>query len=410
MDADIVDELGMLDPERVLPKLVPAPAYYTEWKDPRPPKAPMLPAPRPVPEWVVAARGWTPAASLDAMVRDVQFAVQGLIQEGLVGALVAAGGTGKTTLLLTLAVCIGTGRPFFGRQVRQGTFVLFSNDDSQEDLEAALALVCRAMRLSDDEALLVLRKVRIFSLQGFDGTKTFTVPDRGVPVAAGLDEFILQAVDDIGDLVGIGLDTLRQFSGGNSNDEQVIKLTVAAATIVAQRSGAFVLFPHHTGKQNYRDGVADMYAASGSAAIADNCRFVLVLQETTWSDIEGKVRRTGQEQGDPLVLTPARGSIRVKKAEPIFLHRDGYYLGQIAGASLTRDQQADDKDRAILLSVRHGATTKNAIAATVKGNRRAALERIDELEGRGFLARGSESGSAKWALTTKATAFLEATS
>lgn len=114
-----------------------------------------------------------------------------------------------------------------------------------------------------------------------------------VQFSGATSHLILQAVAGISDLVGIALDTLRQFSGGSSNDEQVIKLTIAGATEVALRTGAYVVLPHHTGKQNYRDGVADMYCGSGSAAIADNCRFVLLLQTTTWGDIESKVRRVG---------------------------------------------------------------------------------------------------------------------
>ena len=51
------------------------------------------------------------------------------IQAGKVGALVAAGGVGKTTLMLKLGICIALGRPFFGQGVKKGSFLLISNDD-----------------------------------------------------------------------------------------------------------------------------------------------------------------------------------------------------------------------------------------------------------------------------------------
>lgn len=364
----------------------------------------------PLAEWVEAALKWSPV-DLDAPPVEVKFAVHGLIPAGKVGALVAAGGTGKTTLLLILFACIATGRPFFDCPVTQGTAVLLSSDDPQEDLEAALAQVCRAMGLSDMERTLVSAKVRVISLLGLSGTKVFTTVDGGGVVSTGLDELILQAVEGIKDLVCIALDTLRQFSGGSSNDEQVIKLTIADATTVALRSGAAVVFPHHTGKQNYRDGIGDMYCGSGSAAIADNTRFVLLLQTTTWADIEAKVQRTGQEQGDPLVLTSTRGSLRVKAPPPIFLHRDGFLVGLVKGKVLTRDQQLDKKDREILAAVRGGAQTKNAINGKVISKRTTLNAAIDDLLERGLLihddASGSRSGSQKLMLSPAGAEVLD---
>ena len=372
--------------------------------DPRP-EPPTDDAPSPSPPWVESMLAWKPTGRANKPKAEVQHAVRGLIRTGKVGALVAAGGTGKTTLLLILAVCHATGRPFFGQEVMVGTFVLMSNDDPQEDLEAALDEVIRAMRLSVDELKSVAERVRIHSLQGEPGLKTFSTFAAGAVVATGLEELILQAVRGISDLVGLALDTLRQFSGGSSNDEQVVKLTVAGATEIALQTGAYVVLPHHTGKQNYRDGVADMYCGSGSAAIADNCRFVLLLQTTTWSDIESKVQRTGQERGDPLVLVSTRGSLLMKPIEPIFLHRDGFHIGRVEGATLTRDQREDEKDRAILRAVRGGADTKNAVFAIVRGKRAETLMRVDELMARGHI--GTQIGTRKFAVSPTGSQLLE---
>ena len=360
------------------------------------------------PAWVRGMRAWQPSSWPRPERTEVRHAVEGLIRAGKVGAIVAAGGTGKTTMLLVLGVCHATGRQFFGQEVMVGTFVLLSNDDPQEDLEAALDEVVRAMDLTGDELAAVSAKVRIHSLQGKEGTKAFTTPVDGAVMATGLEKLILDAVEGIADLVGIAIDTLRQFSGGNSNDEQVIKVTIASATEIALETGAYVLFPHHTGKQNYRDGVTDMYCGSGSAAIADNCRFVLLLQTTTWSDIEAKVRRTGRETGDPLVLLSTRGSLLMKPIDPIFLHRDGFFIGRVSGASLSRYQQEDKKDREVLRAVSTGAQSKNAIATVVVGKKTAILARVDDLESRGHLRNGSQSGSPKYVLTASGSTFMGA--
>jgi RecA-family ATPase len=347
------------------------------------------------PNWVERIQDWGPPSDFMTRSTVARFAVDEWIQDGKVGALVSAGGTGKTTIKLILLISHALGRPFFGQAVRQGTFVLLSLDDPQEDLDAALVRVMKAMRLTDEECGQVLRHSRVVSLIGERECLTFTAPEHGAVVATNLGDKVLEAVAGIRDLVGIGLDTLRQFCGGSSNDEQVVKLTISAATRIAHETGAYVILSHHVGKQNYRDGISDMYAGSGSAALADNCRFVFVLQTTTWPDIESKVRRTGQERGDPLVLTSTRGSLLVRAPAPMYLHRDGFYVGRVAGALLSREQQADNKDRAILEAVRAGNnSSKNKIAKAVGGNRNDVLRRIDDLVSRRHLGQGgSASGS-----------------
>ncbi len=362
-------------------------------------------------EWVGALQRWKPPENLLALEKPVDYVVEGLIPAGKVGALVAAGGTGKTSLQLSLGVAIATGRPFMGLKVQQGTFVLISSDDTQDDLDGALARVARAMTLTGTELDLVRNKVRLHSLQGLEGEKTFCASPNGAPVSTGLENLIAEALAGITDLRLIGLDTLRQFAGGSSNDEQVVKLTIAGATEVARLKGCAVLVSHHTGKQSFRDGVQDMYCGSGSAAIADNCRFVLLLQSVTWSDVDGLIRRAGMEKGKPLILHSTRGSLLVEPPPPLCLHRDGFYIGRVAGASLSRDQVLDERDRDVLRAVRAGATSKNAIAAKVGGNKQAALGRIDDLESRGHLRNGSPSGSTtrpEYVLTIEGSRFLDA--
>jgi hypothetical protein len=119
----------------------------------------------------------------------------------------------------------------------------------------------------------------------------------------------------------------------------------------------------------------------------------MLLQSTTWSDVEAKVKRTGVEKGDPLVLQSTRGSLLVKAAPPIFLHRDGFYLGAIAGASLTLDQVLDERDRKVLAAVRSGASSKNAIFSMVKGKKTFVMAAIDDLEARGHIVNSSPTGS-----------------
>lgn len=361
-----------------------------------------------LPLWASKVRFWEAPEDLDAKPAPVAMAVDTLIQRGKVGALVAAGGAGKTTLMTTLGCCHATGRPFLGMRVEPGSFVLLSADDSQEDLDAALGHVVRAMKLTPGEIELVRKRLRVVSLQGEPGTRTFATTLDGSVMPTGMVEFVMAALAGIDDLIGVAFDTLRQFAGGSSNDEEIVKATISGATEIAAHTGAYVVLSHHTGKSNFREGVTDMYVGSGSAAIADNCRFVLLLQTATWAEIESKVDRTGQEHGDPLVLTSTRGSLLMRAPPPIFLHRDGFLLGRIAGASRTAGQIADEEDRAILAAVRAGAQTKSAIAVAVRRNKTKVLRQVDDLLFRGLLLSGSANGSGKLTVSGSGAAFLDA--
>lgn len=410
MADDIVGALGLDDPDRVLPRPERSRTYYTEWVDVRGATDRQPNAVQPTPSWVERARMWVPP-DLSAPPRPVEFDVEGLVPRGLVGALIAAGETGKTTFKITRGVCHATERHFLGRRTRPGSFVIFSSDDPQEHLEDALKLVCQSMKLTAEEQAEVAQKVRVISLQGEAGLKTFTQTTRGgSPVSTGLESHILQALDGIDDLAGIYFDTLRHFAGASTNDEQGIVQTIAAAQTIATATGASVTFGHHVGKANYREAVTDQYAAAGSSAIADNSRFVLLLLKATWSEVADKVQRTGREQGDPLVLVPTRGSLRVKKSGPIHLYRDGYLIDRVQGAALTHEQMHDAKDRAVLQAVRDGAQSKNAISSRVGGRKQHTLDRIDDLEARGHLVNGSANGSSshpKYTLTSSGARFLD---
>lgn len=325
----------------------------------------------------------------------IEWAVHGWAQAGKAGVLVAAGGTGKTTLMLLLAICHATGRPFMRQAVKMGKVLLLSNDDQQEDLEAALALVVKAAGLDERERLLVAMNVVVVSTVGMDGVKTFSATVDGRPQATDMLYHLQDATADMKDLVLVVLDTARQFAGGPTNDELVMGLLIGGATEFASRRGCYVVIPHHTGKQNFRDAVTDMYAASGSAAISDNSRFVWLLMTAKWAEVADKVQRTANEDGDPLVLMSTRGSLRVKAPEPLYLVRDGYSIRRLKGSVLSADEQADRRDREILQAVRKGAQTKQAVEASVRGRATDTRQRVADLLQRGHLIYDDSSQSGR---------------
>src|SRR5690606_3062732 len=111
--------------------------------------------------------------------------LEGLLLLGIVGLLVAGGGTGKSYLMLQLAVSIVTGRPFLGLAVEEpGSVLLICGEDDRDEIHRRRRRVVGSMRERDEfgerEDALVRERLRIASRVGEDNLIT-TVAD-GVTV------------------------------------------------------------------------------------------------------------------------------------------------------------------------------------------------------------------------------------
>jgi len=75
----------------------------------------------------------------------------GYLPAGLVTALGAHGGTGKSMLALMLCVCIALGRPLFNAPTKRGIAVFYSGEDGADLLAFRLHWICECMGVSPVE-------------------------------------------------------------------------------------------------------------------------------------------------------------------------------------------------------------------------------------------------------------------
>ncbi len=350
-------------------------------------------------EWVQALKDYQPPLQAWHEPPPIRWAVDGLIRAATVGGLVAPGATGKTTLLITLGICHALDRPFMGRKVQQGGFLLLSLDDAQEDLDAAVGLVLKAMDLTGEDVEEVGKYLRVLSLQGWNGPRTFNVPGTPGQLDVQMVQALCDACNAVPQLVGVCVDTLRQFAGGPTNDEQTIMAVSSSCAMIAVKTGAYFVIPHHTGKAQAREDAGDMYAGSGSAAIADNARFLLVLSEVTErAELSRFDAQVQQDQNDGICtvlrLSSRRGSIRHKAEGDLFIVRNGYLM------EVTAPHHQNNINRAlpILNAIRDltasgESTSKNAVHAHLGGRRKLVLEKIDELVSTGLVVTGPQRDS-----------------
>jgi len=207
----------------------------------------------------------------------------GLLAQGIVGVLGAAGGTGKTFLLTALALAIATGSPWLGRfplgRRGPGRVVLILGEEAAEEVRRRLHAQARALELGHADLegrILVLPAAGVSTL-------ALTQPEVGGGAVATTfaDDLYAYLEAESGDgWDAVLLDPLSHFAGPDVETDN------AAATRLLQVLTRFcslpgtptVLVAHHMRKGGKDDGPRGVEAIRGSSAITDNARWAAVLE------------------------------------------------------------------------------------------------------------------------------------
>lgn len=283
--------------------------------------APAFPMPAPITEEELNGARLTP----DCVVENLLYMDVALLP--------APGGTGKTTLLLYIAVHVVLGRELFGERVlKPGTVLVLTAEDAREWLVARLARIMCELDLDDAERKAVMNGVRIKDLTGTGLRLTAVIGDVVQPHPV-VDDIIGTAKDLKPVLVII--DPAVSFGVGELRVNDAEQGLIEAARKLRNALNACVLYVHHTGKAVAREKIADQYAGRGGSAFADGARMVHVLH--TLTDVEWQL-----ETGFPLaeheigmILSRAKLSYCPPRP-PILIKRTGYKFERIEPASTSR--------------------------------------------------------------------------
>ncbi|MDP2832737.1 MAG: AAA family ATPase [Pseudomonadota bacterium] len=255
-----------------------------------------------------------------------------------VGNLIAPGGVGKTTLMIHIAAHIVLGRPVFGEPVRKpGPVLLVTAEDSREILVARLRAVMDAMGLDDAGRATVMAGVRIADVSGAGFKLTEVIGDVVLP-SLNLNT-MLEAAREIRPVL-IVIDPAVSFGVGESRVNDAEQGLVEAARRLRNELNCCVLYIHHSGKANAREGTLDQYSGRGGSAFADGCRMVHVLQSldaTKWHDITGETLADG-ETG--LILARPKISYCPPTGD-IYIRRRGYRFERVQAAPNARLEKAE---------------------------------------------------------------------
>lgn len=240
-----------------------------------------------------------------------------------VAALVAQGGTGKTTMSLAEKVCIALGRPVWGLPVREpGPSLIVTAEDRREFLVARLRRVCEAMRLSPAELDTVRSSIRIHDCTADVRQLTAVVQD------------VVVVTDFSAELVGackrsafapaiVEFDPMVSFGVGESRVNDAEQGLVHAARAISVGLDCAVRYVHHTGKAAGRERMQDQYAGRGGSALADGSRMVHVLTPVNDAEL---YKATGERlTNGQSAFALARPKISYAPPQPVlYIRREGY--------------------------------------------------------------------------------------
>jgi hypothetical protein len=201
-------------------------------------------------------------------VPGIECLIDGFIQTDSVGAMIGNFASAKTITFMDMAASVGTGRPWHGREVRQGN---------------VLHVYAEGIRGVPQ---------RVQAWERANGTRLRNVAflPQAVPLLqeGAVDQLLTTIRDQMGDVVFIIIDTLaRAMSGGDENSTQDMGRMVEAADRLKRETGAAVWFAHHTNRLGeYRGNTALLAGLDNAATIEKKPDGSVVIESLKSKDLE----------------------------------------------------------------------------------------------------------------------------
>lgn len=231
----------------------------------------------------------------DRKLTSVPYVVEGILPKH-VGVLNAQGGTGKSTLVLYLLVCIVLGRKVFQseqtdsgfRVLRPGQCIFVTKEDGASEAWFRIQEICHSMSLASTEIEKVVRNINVLDLEDSSETLIELDFDRRIKESS-LVQRLVDLVNDRcgedGEPVQLVVFDPRSMFGADENALNVNEMLLASvARKISRALDCAVIYIGHVAKHVARQGIDDQYAGRGGTAQADNSRFVWNLVQEKAED------------------------------------------------------------------------------------------------------------------------------
>lgn len=199
-----------------------------------------------------------------------------ILPRGVPTLLAAHGGTGKSLIALTLAVCAAAGRDFMGLPVEQGHVVFYSAEDHEDVLRWRVQRICRHMGLDPYE---VAKNLTLLDATMGDPALYREVNDAGI--RRGISTYTMQCLESWVTKTEAALlivDNASDAYDAPENQRAQVRAFMRSLTQLARRVMCACLLLAHVNRETAK-GTSTSEGYSGSTAWHNSARSRLFLHE-----------------------------------------------------------------------------------------------------------------------------------
>ena len=226
-----------------------------------------------------------------------------LIPIGSYSALAGLGGTGKTNLIIGVAIQASVGGSFAGRLCKESCVLMLACEDSETEINARFCAGIEA--LPKDKQEQAIRNIRVFSLVGQDAHMVKMVGKNAESTSKS--DVLIQAANQLKKETGlerclIVIDHARMIASVDWNDSAQTSVFTREMQRIASETKAGLVVLTHTNKASMNSGrETNQGDVSGSTAIVDNARWVAILH-TMGNDDANKFAITTESKNNYVSL------------------------------------------------------------------------------------------------------------